>query len=284
MYRKSMREALEEARQYTAIHEVKVSKGRQTLDIAKDDLPVYKAKGWKLTEGTMQGGIIKYAGQSSSEYNKAKAAYKQFMSKPQPAKNAEDNVMPFIFDDELLDDLYVASKKNVSDVRPIVKKRLNALGIKEEATETLDEFKKMVVTIKDPIKRNQAMQDIQRFGKSTGFRIDKMSDGKSFKIDGKGADLNKFATDMKNFYGAEIKAESVEELEEKFTIGDYKRLEADNQHDIAAKKLVDMFGTPEDKKEIDAINKRHNKTGYITGPDFKKRTQIVNKYFSKLMP
>ena len=32
-----MREALEEARQYTAIHEVKVSKGRQTLDIAKDD-------------------------------------------------------------------------------------------------------------------------------------------------------------------------------------------------------------------------------------------------------
>ena len=74
------------------------------------------------------------------------------------------------------------------------------------------------------------------------------------------------------------------ELEERFTIGDFKRLEADNRHDIAAKKLVDKFGTPEDKKEIDAINKRHNKTGYITGPDFKKRTQIVNKYFSKLMP
>ncbi len=50
MYRKSMREALEEARQYTAIHEVKVSKGRQTLDVAKDDLPVYKAKCWKLAE------------------------------------------------------------------------------------------------------------------------------------------------------------------------------------------------------------------------------------------
>ena len=29
-----MREALEEARAYTAIHEVKVSKGRQTLDIS----------------------------------------------------------------------------------------------------------------------------------------------------------------------------------------------------------------------------------------------------------
>ena len=104
------------------------------------------------------------------------------------------------------------------------------------------------------------------------------------QVVGNDRDLNNIAKDLKNFYGAEIKAESVEELEERFTIGDFKRLEADNRHDIAAKKLVDKFGTPEDKKEIDAINKRHNKTGYITGPDFKKRTQIVNKYFSKLMP
>ena len=34
MYKKSMRAALEEARAYTAIHEVKVSKGRQTLDLS----------------------------------------------------------------------------------------------------------------------------------------------------------------------------------------------------------------------------------------------------------
>jgi len=88
-----------------------------------------------MSEGTMKGGIVKYTGQSSSEYNKAKSAYKQFMSKPQPAKSAEDKVLPFIFDDELLDDLYVASKKNVSDVRPIVKKRLQALGIKEDIHE-----------------------------------------------------------------------------------------------------------------------------------------------------
>ena len=86
-----------------------------------------------------------------------------------------------------------------------------ANALKRANEETITEFKKMVVTIKDPVKRNQAMQDIQRFGKGTGFRIDKMSDGKSFRIDGQGADLNKFATDMKNFYGAEIKAESLEE-------------------------------------------------------------------------
>jgi len=95
----------------------------------------------------------------------------------------------------------------------------------EEQKESIDleEFKKMVVTIKDPSKRRKAMDDIKRFGKRTGFRIDKMRDGKSFKIDGKGADLNKFATDLKNYYGAEIKAESYEPLEE-FTDKQIERL------------------------------------------------------------
>ena len=40
---------------------------------------------------------------------------------------------------------------------------------------TIKEFKKMVVTIADPMKRAKAMDDIKRFGKGTGFRIDKMS-------------------------------------------------------------------------------------------------------------
>jgi len=201
MYRKSMREALEEARQYTAIHEVKVSKGRRTLDIAKDDLPVYKAKGWKLAE------------------------------------------------------------------------------------ELVTEFKRMTVRIRDKNKMNKAMKDLDRLSAKQNLGLSVLDKGmyQVIQVVGNDRDLNNIAKDLKNFYGAEIKAESVE-LEERFTIGDYKKLEADNQHDVAAKKLVDMFGTPEDKKEIDAINKRHNKTGYITGPDFKKRTQIVNKYFSKLMP
>ena len=202
MYKKSMRDALEEARAYTAIHEVKVSKGRQTLDISKDDLPVYKAKGWKLAE------------------------------------------------------------------------------------ELVTEFKRMTVRIRDKNKMNKAMKDLDRLSAKQNLGLSVLDKGmyQVIQVVGNDRDLNNIARDLKNFYGAEIKAESVEELEERFTIGDFKRLEADNRHDIAAKKLVDKFGTPEDKKEIEAINKRHNKTGYITGPDFKKRTQIVNKYFSKLMP
>ena len=90
-----------------------------------------------------------------------------------------------------------------------IEKEKKKLGITDEFVPEADlkEFKKMVVTIADPMKRAKAMDDIKRFGKKTGFRIDKMSDGKSFRIDGQGADLNKFAIDLKNFYGATVKAE-----------------------------------------------------------------------------
>ena len=143
----------------------------------------------------------------------------------------------------------------------------------------------MTVRIRDKNKMNKAMKDLDRLSAKQNLGLSVLDKGmyQVIQVVGNDRDLNNIAKDLKNFYGAEIKAESVE-LEERFTIGDFKRLEADNRHDIAAKKLVDKFGTPEDKKEIDAINKRRNKTGYITGPDFKKRTQIVNKYFSKLMP
>ena len=167
-----MSEALREARAYTAISEVMVFKGGRGMNVSKQDLPVFKAKGWKLKEeleeanmkrllkhykitkeggaagfddlkktaksmglnltpqmlknmpgikqhrdgdyileGTMIGGIVTDSGKKMPGYDKAKKALKDFMSKPQPAKGASDKVMSFIFDDELLDDLYVASKE-----------------------------------------------------------------------------------------------------------------------------------------------------------------------------
>jgi len=300
MYRKSMREALEEARQYTAIHEVKVSKGSRTLDIAKDDLSVYKAKGWKLTEETInEMNAVNYARKLSSYAVKRGGIDKTSFMKIANSMASANNDTDIKRIGKQVDDMdteprdlvkgSIAIHMGPKTFEKMFGDRLTASDIKQYrrmtpsdlAEETITEFKRMSVFIPDPFKRAAAIRDISRFGGGTGFKIDVGS--KTIKVDGKGKDLNKFAIDLKNFYGAEIKAESVE-LEEKFTIGDYKRLEADNQHDVAAKKLVDMFGTPEDKKEIDAINKRHNKTGYITGPDFKKRTQIVNKYFSKLMP
>ena len=106
-----------------------------------------------MVEGTMKGGIVKYSGQSSGEHMKAKKALKDFMSKPQPAKGADDKVMAFIFDDELLDDLYVASQKKMSDVRPIVKKRLKALGIKENSEHPAKEVYESIEAVKNKAKK-----------------------------------------------------------------------------------------------------------------------------------
>lgn len=69
--------------------------------------------------------------------------------------------------------------------------------------EKIYEFKKMTVTIADPMKRNKAMQDIEK----QGFKIQRLG-SRGFKVDGNGADLNKYATDLKNFYGADVRAES----------------------------------------------------------------------------
>ena len=145
--------------------------------------------------------------------------------------------------------------------------------------ETITEFKKMIVTIADPMKRAKAMDDIKRFGKGTGLRIDIMSDGKSFRIDGKGADLNKFATDMKNFYGAEIKAES---LEEKFTKKDFDKNEDENDHSLNAIMLAKEFGTSKEIKDMEDIDKRHKQRGHINEPDYSKRNALVKKYYSRL--
>ena len=37
-----------------------------------------------------------------------------------------------------------------------------------------------------------------------------------------------------------------------------------------------------EKKEIDDINARHRKTGYISGKDYSRRIQLTNRYYSRL--
>ena len=77
----------------------------------------------------------------------------------------------------------------------------NILG--EVKEEQLHEFKKMTVTINPPLARDQAIRRLKKVG------LVVTDDGsKTFKVDGKGADLNKYATDLKNFYKADIRAES----------------------------------------------------------------------------
>ena len=72
------------------------------------------------------------------------------------------------------------------------------------------------------------------------------------------------------------------ELEEAFTKKDFQKLETTNDHTEAAEKLINMFGTKEEKFAMAAIKARHNMTGYINGKDYSKRQMMVNKYYSRL--
>ena len=67
--------------------------------------------------------------------------------------------------------------------------------------ETIVEFKKMTVSFKTHDMMSKASTDLAK----QGFTIS--GNQKALKVDGKGADLNKYATDLKNNYGATIVAE-----------------------------------------------------------------------------
>ena len=68
--------------------------------------------------------------------------------------------------------------------------------------ETIVEFKKMTVSFKTHDMMSKASTDLAK----QGFTIS--GNQKALKVDGKGADLNKYATDLKNNYGATVVAEA----------------------------------------------------------------------------
>jgi hypothetical protein len=59
----------------------------------------------------------------------------------------------------------------------------------------------------------------------------------------------------------------------------YKRYESINNHNLAAKLLVDNFGTDDEKKTMKEIITRYNKIGYITYEDYELRYSISQKYY-----
>ena len=87
----------------------------------------------------------------------------------------------------------------------IAHKYLKAKAEKEKEEvkkeETIIEFKKMTVSFKTHDMMSKASTDLAK----QGFTIS--GNQKALKVDGKGADLNKYATDLKNNYGATIVAE-----------------------------------------------------------------------------
>jgi len=69
----------------------------------------------------------------------------------------------------------------------------------------------------------------------------------------------------------------------RFTLSSYKRNEGRNAHGANALNLVKQYGTPEELEEMEGIMKRHKKSGSIQTDDYKRRYEISNKYYSKLV-
>ena len=98
------------------------------------------------------------------------------------------------------DDIYI----DVDTEDDYISVSVQVRGEKKETKEEVEikEFKKMKVTIRDMDKRKKAIADLikQNLGVSVTGGI--------IKVDGKGKDLNNFAKDLMNFYGANVVAEA----------------------------------------------------------------------------
>jgi len=99
------------------------------------------------------------------------------------------------------------AKKKFNDEPPLEKKTIKKgheiadklMGMKKEAT--IKEYKKMTVTFNSMADMAKASTDLAK----QGFTIN--AKGMVMKVDGKGADLNKYGTDLQNFYKAKVVAE-----------------------------------------------------------------------------
>ena len=105
--------------------------------------------------------------------------------------------------------VFDAGKEDFTRVHKMIMKKFKPQILAVEKKD-LEEFKTMTVTLRDPKRMKDLVQAIKIFGPKLGLKTDVMNPRK-LKVYGNNTDLNKYATDIKNFYGAEIKAESIEE-------------------------------------------------------------------------
>ena len=245
MYRKRMSDALQEARAFSLVNEVMVFKGGRGMNISKKDLPVFKAKGWKLKEELEEANM------------------KRLLQALQDKLSKEGGAAGF-------DDLKKTAKTMGVNLTPDMLK--GAPGIKQhrdgnyilEAEEEED--------LEEGIKPYVSMQRDSKTNKMNYVVLDKDEKEVYRSSD------ERLATAYlrKNFNKLR------EDLEEAFSKKDFQKLEQSNDHTEAAKKLIDMFGTSDEKKEMNDIKARHEKTGYISGKDYSRRIQLTNRYYSRL--
>ena len=244
MYRKRMSDALQEARAFSLVNEVMVFKGGRGMNISKKDLPVFKAKGWKLKEELEEANMKRLLQALQDKLSKEGGAA-GFDDLKKTAKTMGVNLTP-----------------DMLKGAPGIKQHRDGDYILEAEEEDLEEGIKPYVSMQRDSKTNKMNyvvldKDEKEVYRSSDERLATAYLRKNF---------NKLR----------------EDLEEAFSKKDFQKLEQSNDHTEAAKKLIDMFGTSDEKKEMNDIKARHEKTGYISGTDYSKRIKLVNRYYSRL--
>jgi len=69
---------------------------------------------------------------------------------------------------------------------------------------------------------------------------------------------------------------------EAFTKKDFDKNEDENDHTLNAVMLAKEFGSSKEIKDMEDIDKRHRQRGHINEPDYSKRNAIVKKYYPRL--
>ena len=274
MYRKRMSEALEEARSY------------------RD--PVNEDKGFSSQQIKMAYGVLNDPRYKQGNYSGAFKAIekiaKGLASHPDVAnalKRANEELeeeVEIVYTDKKTRQVVSKKFKNDSEARKFIKqfdgaagqinfKPSSMLNKEDLEEETITEYKKMTVTFRDMATMSKASTDLAKYG----FTID--AKGLVMKVDGKGAELNAIGTDLQNFYGATVVAEN---LEERFTKKEFDRNEDENDHSLNAIMLAKEFGTSQEIKDMEDIDKRHKQRGHIEDPDYSKRNALVRKYYPRL--
>jgi hypothetical protein len=179
--------------------------------------------------------------------------------------------------DYILEALDKDDEKSVDDVVKQLKKAVKAhQGQVKTLTKDLKDEKDLEEQKKYMLTYGKKGEKVKAFYSDDHSDVQK----KASELRGKGFVVDKMGLTQPMSKLRDTIPEETELVE--FTLADYRELESDNQHDIAAKKLIDKFGTPQEKSTINDINRRHAKTGYISGTDFRLRTTIVNRYYSRL--
>src|SRR6056300_1254071 len=143
----------------------------------------------------------------------------------------------------------------------------------------LKEFKKMTVTFTSMDRMAKASTDLAK----KGFTID--AKGLVMKVDGKGADLNKYAADLKNFYGA---SKIIAEQDEKDHEISMARGELEAIADKAMKLSSILSGKSDDGNPLEAwvqskITKAKDYINSVSdylmyNPDMKQNEETILEY------